>query len=143
MIRLILFIYVCTFSISGLALEVTLTQGSVKPTPIAVTNFFSSDNNYEKIGKNISNVISDNLERSGLFLSIDSKSFIQDNDSLADQPRFEDWKIIKAQHLVAGKISGINGKISVEFTMFLYQKKYLYLKLPNGLIKIYTKKLNS
>ena len=40
------------------SLEVTLTQGSIKPTPIAITNFFSNEVNSQKIGKNISNVIS-------------------------------------------------------------------------------------
>ncbi len=43
-------------------------------------------------------VISNNLERSGLFLPLDNKAFIQDTESLAKQPRFEDWKVIKAQH---------------------------------------------
>ena len=50
-----------------MSLEVTLTQGTVKPTPIAITDFFSNENKTKKIGKNISMaVISDNLERSGL-----------------------------------------------------------------------------
>ena len=62
------FIFSC-FKVNGL--EVTITQGTVKPTPIAVTDFFSKDLNAHKIGKNISQVISDNLERSGLFLPID------------------------------------------------------------------------
>ena len=53
------------------ALEVTLTQGSIKPTPIAITDLFSANNSALKIGKNISGVISDNLERSGLFMPID------------------------------------------------------------------------
>ena len=44
------------------ALEVTLTQGTVKPTPIAITNLYSSNKSNVKIGKNISSVISDNLE---------------------------------------------------------------------------------
>ena len=56
------------------SLEVTLTQGSVKPTPIAVTELYSKNSQLTKVGKNISTVISDNLERSGLFLSIDKKS---------------------------------------------------------------------
>ena len=100
---IILFLFISSFK--GHALEVTLTQGTIKPTPIAVTDFFSISNNESKIGKNISTVISDNLERSGLFISIDKRAFIQDNESLAKQPRFEDWKTIKAQHLVTGKIS--------------------------------------
>ena len=95
---LVLFLF---YSQNLFSLEVTLTQGSVKPTPIAITDFFSKSDDLDKFGKNISNVISDNLERSGLFLPIDKKSFIQDNKSLSDKPRFEDWKLIKAQHLVA------------------------------------------
>ena len=35
------------------SLEVTLTQGNIKPTPIAITNFFSNEDNVLKIGKNI------------------------------------------------------------------------------------------
>jgi len=113
-----LFLLFLFLSFKVLSLEVTLTQGSVKPTPIAVTNFFSSNNLESKIGKNISQVISDNLERSGLFLSIDRKSFIQTNESLSTQPRFEDWKVIKAQHLISGKIIKKNNKISVEFRLY-------------------------
>ena len=66
-----------TFNVN--ALEVTLTQGSVKPTPIAITDLFSSNSEALKIGKNISVVISDNLERSGLFMPINKKAFIQNN----------------------------------------------------------------
>ena len=96
----------------------TLTQGTVKPTPIAITNFFSSNKGINKVGKNISMVISDNLERAGLFLPIDQKAFIQNEVSLSNQPRFEDWKVIKAQHLVSGKIIKKEDKISVEFRLF-------------------------
>ena len=104
----------------------TLTQGTVKPTPIAITDFFSNEDKTKKIGKNISMVISDNLERSGLFMPIDKKSFIQTEESLSIQPRFEDWKIIKAQHLIAGKISKKNKKISVEFRLFdVFSQKQL------------------
>ena len=126
MFRISIFIILIISSLPVLSLEVTLTQGSIKPTPIAVTNLFASNSDFEKIGKNISNVISDNLERSGLFIPLDQKAFIQNNDSLSKQPRFEDWKIIKAQHLVSGKISGANGKISVEFRLYdVFQQKQL------------------
>ena len=126
MIRFLLFSFIIIFSFKAISLEVTLTQGSIKPTPIAVTNLFSDNLNLEKIGKNISNVISDNLERSGLFIPLDHKAFIQSNESLSSLPRFEDWKIIKAQHLVAGNISGSNGKISVQFRLYdVFQQKQI------------------
>ena len=44
----ILSIFTC-FEVFGL--EVTLTQGTIKPTPIAVTDFFSEDLSSKKIGK--------------------------------------------------------------------------------------------
>ena len=116
--RLSFLLFTILFSFKVISLEVTLTQGSVKPTPIAITNLFSTSNDASKIGKNISSVISDNLERSGLFSSISQKAFIQDDASLASQPRFEDWKVIKAQHLVSGKIIKKQDKISVEFRLF-------------------------
>ncbi len=116
-ISLIIFCFLF-IALKAQSLEVTLTKGTVKPTPVAVTDFFSNDMNSQKIGKNISQVISDNLERSGLFLPIDNKAFIQDPSSLATQPRFEDWKIIKAQHLISGKINKLNNKISVEFRLY-------------------------
>ncbi len=100
------------------SLELTLSQGTVKPTPIAVTNLFSNNTSLDKLGKNISSVISDNLERSGLFIPIDQKAFIQSTDSLSNQPRFEDWKVLKAQHLVAGKIESNGNNISIEFRLF-------------------------
>ena len=97
------------------SLELTLTQGTIKPTPIAITNFYSEDDHTLKIGKNISMVISDNLERSGLFKPIERKAFIQDEESLSNYPRFEDWKIIKK-----------NNKITVEFRLFdVFSQKQL------------------
>ncbi len=105
-------------SFNAVALEVTLTQGTIKPTPIAITDLYAINNDTLKIGKNISMVISDNLERSGLFIPINKKAFIQNNESLTNLPRYEDWKVIKAQHLVAGKITKSKNKISVEFRLF-------------------------
>ena len=114
---LITFFY-CLFSLKTYSLEITLSQGTVKPTPIAITDLFSNNSDLDKLGKNIASVISDNLERSGLFIPIDKKAFIQSSESLSNQPRFEDWKVIKAQHLVAGKIETNSNKISIEFRLF-------------------------
>ena len=122
--KYILIILLTFIAIKTYALELTLSQGTVKPTPIAVTDLFSNISSLEKIGKNISSVISDNLERSGLFTPIDQKAFIQSSESLSVQPRFEDWKVIKAQHLISGEIKKQNNKIIVSFNLFdVYQQK--------------------
>ncbi len=100
----IFFIYLILFNLKAMSLDLTITQGSVKPTPISITEFYSIDNKAVKISKNISEVISNNLERSGLFVPIDSKAFIQNNESLYNQIRFEDWKVIKSQYLLSGSV---------------------------------------
>ena len=70
---LVLFLF---YSQNLFSLEVTLTQGSVKPTPIAITDFFSKSDDLDKFSKNISNVISDNLEDQVYFyLSIKNHLF--------------------------------------------------------------------
>ena len=79
---LITFFY-CLFSLKTYSLEITLSQGTVKPTPIAITDLFSNNSDLDKLGKNIASVISDNLERSGLFIPIDKKAFIQSSESLS------------------------------------------------------------
>ena len=116
--KYIITIFITLISLNLHGLELTLSQGTVKPTPIAITNLFSNNSSLDKIGNNISSVISDNLERSGLFIPIDQKAFIQSSESLSNQPRFEDWKVIKAQHLVSGKIESNNDNISIEFRLF-------------------------
>ena len=122
----IILLAIILISYSSYGLEVTLTQGTVKPTPIAITNFYNPDDLMAKIGKNISKVISENLSRSGLFESIDHKAFIQSEVSLNKKLRFEDWKLIKAQHLVAGKISKVDNKISIEFRLYdVFSQKQL------------------
>ena len=127
--KLFLLLIIFLFNSKIFALDLTISQGIVKPTPVAVTNFYSSNDSAAKIGKNISMVISDNLERSGLFLPINQDAFIQTNESLSKVPRFEDWKVIKSQHLIAGKINKIEDKISVEFRLYdVFLQKELLAK---------------
>ena len=125
------FIYIIFFYFAPVhseELEIGITQGSINPTPIAITDFYSQDLKASKVGKDISMVISNNLEGSGLFVPKDKDSFIQDNDSLNNKnPRFEDWKIIKAQHLVAGTINiekeSISGLIIFKSLFFTYSNR--------------------
>ena len=55
--KLFFFVFIFLTCFKALSLEVTLTQGTIKPTPIAVTDFFSNDSKAKNIGKNISMVM--------------------------------------------------------------------------------------
>ena len=117
-ISFITFFFLFSVNLQSEELEIGISQGSVKPTPIAITDFYATDLKAKKLGKDISDVIANNLEGSGLFIPKDKKSFIQDNESLNKKPRFEDWKIIKTEHLISGTIVIVDQSIKVEFRLY-------------------------
>ncbi len=100
-------------------LHIDITRGKIEPVPIAVATFTSSRPEEVRVGRDISEVIAANLERSGLFKPIDPKSFIQTPESLKVQPRFADWRVINAQALVHGNVENqADGRLKVEFRLW-------------------------
>ena len=100
-------------------LVIDITRGNVDPFPIAITTFLGATSKGTQIGKDISAVLSADLEHSGLFRPIPHKAFIQTGASLAVRPRFGDWRIINAQALVQGRVEVQgNGKLRVEFRLW-------------------------
>ncbi len=81
-------------------LRIDITQGTVEPLPIAVTQFVGNNNTAAGFGRDISKVITADLERSGLFRAVDPRAFIQSEIALQTLPRFGDWRVINAQALV-------------------------------------------
>ena len=129
---LILLIYsILKPSISFSLVEIDITRGNLDPMPISVSPFFSNDDTKEKIknilsidnlGLEISKVIENNLEKTGLFDAIDKEAFLQKADIAHLKPRFEDWALIKSQVLITGKVTSkvINEKdyIRIEFKLW-------------------------
>jgi len=120
----ILLLAIAALSASGGAsaqdgLRIDITQGTMKPMPIAITDLFGSNPNDQTVGANVSRVVSADLERSGLFKPIDPKAFIQTPESLRVQPRFGDWRVINAQALVSGSAeTQADGRLRVEFRLW-------------------------
>ena len=99
--------------------RIDITRGVVKPIPLAVTNFHGISGDEAQVGRDISGVITADLERSGLFKPIDSRAFLQTPESLQVQPRFSDWRVISAQALVNGNIKRqADGRLRVEFRLW-------------------------
>lgn len=100
-------------------LRIDITQGHVAPLPIAVTVFYGQAGDDAQSGRDIADVVSADLERSGLFKPIDRKAFIQTPDSLRVAPRFGDWRVINAQALVSGATEKQpDGRLKVEFRLW-------------------------
>ena len=102
-------------------IEIDITEGNREPLPLAITEFFYNNNEKDvlaEIATNMRSVMSADLERSGLFKSINKEAFIQDNQSMHLRPRFEDWRLIKAQGLITGDLSLEGEKLKVEFRLW-------------------------
>jgi len=100
-------------------LTVDVTQGNIEPLPIAVPNFIASDDVARRFSVDIAEVISDNLERSGLFRPIDKRAFISQPQSLGVNPRFANWKPLNAQALVVGEVNiEPNGALRASFRLW-------------------------
>ena len=120
--------YVFIFNSSAIALvEVDITRGNLEPLPIAVSSLYIepgskdikvNDKVIKNVGEKISEVIEVNFRRSGLFNTLKKDSFVQKPDIAHVKPRFEDWRLIKAQALVTGKVTVLDDKLRVEFRLW-------------------------
>jgi TolB protein len=100
-------------------LKIDVTRGQVNPVPIAIPAFVGKNPEDSEMGRNMTDVISANLKRSGLFRPLDSKSFIQDAASAAAQPNFGQWRTVNAQALVTGVMTKTgDGRTRVEFRLW-------------------------
>ncbi|MBI4031406.1 MAG: Tol-Pal system protein TolB [Proteobacteria bacterium] len=101
-------------------LKVNVTQGTVEPLPVAITNFHADPNADRDMAQQLPQVIGSNLERTGLFKPVDPRAFIQDAASMAkDGPRFGEWRAINAQALVTGTVTAApDGRARVEFRLW-------------------------
>ena len=118
--RKIIVVIFCLFLFNNSAIalvEVDITRGNLDPLPIAISPVYTVPssidiNQVDKITKNIgewiSKVIEVNFRRSGLSNPLNKYCFVQFPDVAHAQPRYWDWKLIKAQALITGKVEIIN-----------------------------------
>ncbi len=107
-------------------MEVDITRGNVRAIKIAVPRFRGNSAQADEVGRKISDIIRSNLGGSGMFESLDPRSFIQTNVSAGAVPRFADWRVIKAEVLPVGDVSLSDGKIKATFRLWdVYSGKQL------------------
>ncbi len=101
-------------------MEATITQGTFKPRPIAVSNFHSEDPSFAKLANDIPGIIKANLENSGLFRPINSNAFVQTPSSVfREGVRFPEWRATGSETMVSGSvIKDSQGRTRVEFRLW-------------------------
>jgi TolB protein len=124
-IFLTILIYFVSINSSFSLIEVDITRGNLDPLPIAVSPLhvdIESDEQenikVRELGINISKIIEKNFKSTGLFNPLKKEAFVQKPDIAHLKPRFEDWRLIKAQALVTGKLLVKNEKLKVEFRLW-------------------------
>lgn len=101
-----------------------MTQGTVQPDPMCIVPFANAPE--------ISKIVSNDLESSGLFRALDPQGFIQTCSSLLEQGvRIADWKILKTRFLVYGKSENSGDQMDITFHLWdvLLGKNVLSLQL--------------
>jgi len=100
-------------------LRLDVTQGNVQPLPIALPDFVGGTPQDGEVARNVTQVITGNLRRSGLFAPIDPTAFIEKISSIDAVPRFADWRVLNAQGLVTGRITRQgDGRLKAEFRLW-------------------------
>ncbi len=101
---------------SGPAIQVSGAQNA--PIPIAILPFDT-----QGVGAQITQVITDDLSRCGLFRAIDPSSFVP-NSMNNGVPVWQNWSLLGAQGLVTGDVKDAgSGQLRVEFRLWDVQKQ--------------------
>jgi TolB protein len=104
---------------SAAVLKLDVTQGNVQPVSIALPDFVGPSLTDAETARNVTQIISANLQRSGLFAPVDPAAFIEKIKDVDAVPRFPDWRAINAQALVTGRITRQpDGRLKTEFRLW-------------------------
>jgi TolB protein len=114
------FLSLAIFSTSTNAqLQFNITDGQVAPTPIAIANFTNENGEISDVGKQIAQIISSDLESSGLFRPIDTAAFIAPPAAPSVRPNFKNWTPLGVKGLLVGSAQfSEGGKTLVEFVLW-------------------------
>ena len=100
-------------------LEVDINQGQIEPLPTAVADFAANSPLGQDLAAQITTIIRNDLQRSGLFDIIDPNAYLQNSADMNPFPGFADWRLINAQALVSGQVTANAGQpLSVEFRLW-------------------------
>src|SRR5262245_36307180 len=106
--------------------RITITEGNFQPMPIALPDFIGGALPDPSMARGVTQIITSNLQRSGLFAPIDQAAYIEKITNI-DQVRFPDWRQINAQALVTGTIARQpDGRLGARFRLWdVFAAQYL------------------
>ena len=97
-------IYFIQLTYTYAAIEISVTEGNIKPLPIAIPAVFDKEMQDKDLGLNISKVIASDLAGSGLFYPINPKAFLEEIASIDKRPDFNSWRVINSESLLTAEL---------------------------------------
>ena len=103
----------------GQSAVIDVNHARSAPIPIAIPDLIGGDGNSAQLGRDIAQVITNDLGNCGLFRPLPPASFIQSAPTPTEVPNFQNWAGVGAQALVTGRaeVQG-GGNIRVEFRLW-------------------------
>ena len=99
--------------------KIVIPEGDFAPVPIAIPNFAAGTPGDTEVAVGVTQVITNNLKRSGLFAPIDPAAYIEKTINIDAPPNLNNWKSINAQALVMGRMTRqANGRVKAEFRLW-------------------------
>lgn len=100
-------------------LRLDITEGQVEPIPVAIADFTGLDGLPSAVGREIAQIIANDLVSSGLFKAVDQAAFIAPPESPAIRPDFNSWIPLGVKGLLVGGASlGDDNQLTVEFKLW-------------------------
>jgi TolB protein len=99
--------------------RIPIPEGDFQPMPIAIPNFAAGTQSDGDVGVGVTQVITNNLKRSGLFAPIDQAAYLEKSINFDVVPQFNNWKSVNAQALVTGRMTRQgDGRLKAEFRLW-------------------------
>src|ERR1700739_3344528 len=100
-------------------LQLDINQGNFQPLPISIPKFIGGNDGGADTAAGVTQIITANLQRGGLFAPIDPAAYLETITSVDAVPNFPNWRTINAQALVTGRVSQqSDGRLKAEFRLW-------------------------
>ena len=105
---------ICSTRADEKRVVVNINEGVMKPINIAL---YINDG-IPSLKDRFLSVITNDLQSTGLFRAIPNGAFLQKLSGVSQVPSFSLWKTINAEYLLNAETKLVNGKFSVEFSLY-------------------------
>jgi len=109
---------VLTLSAETKPLMIEITQGIIKPMPIALSQFTAIGDTTPQYVDQITSVIMADLVGSGLFREIPRSAHVSANTNFNNPVKFSDWRVINVDALITGSVNIQGDKLTLQFRLF-------------------------